>query len=143
MRVLVTGDREWDDRLIIETVIRGLADYDDLTVIEGGARGADRIAGDWAAYAGVDYEEYPAKWSEHGKSAGPIRNRQMLKEGNPDIVVAFHNDLDNSKGTKDMVAAAVKAGVPVYHVRRVNDDLITKQRVEEIIARFTKKSMPT
>ena len=37
----------------------------------------------------------------------------MLDEGKPDLVIAFHNDLPKSKGTKDMVKRAQKADVPV------------------------------
>lgn len=36
----------------------------------------------------------------------------MLDEGKPDYVLAFHNDIFNSKGTKDMLNRAKKAGVP-------------------------------
>jgi len=52
---------------------------------------------------------FPADWSRHGKSAGPIRNRQMLIEGRPDIVVAF----PGGKGTANMIKQAVEAGVKV------------------------------
>lgn len=40
---------------------------------------------------------FPAKWNEHGKAAGPIRNQQMLTEGKPDVVFAFHDDIASSK----------------------------------------------
>ena len=38
----------------------------------------------------------------------------MLVEGKPDIVVAFHNEIENSKGTKNMVNQALKKGLSVY-----------------------------
>jgi argininosuccinate synthase len=38
----------------------------------------------------------------------------MLDHGHPDVVLAFHNDLENSKGTKHMVKIALESGVPVY-----------------------------
>ena len=120
MRILVCGDRDWTDKSIIYSILAGYADYDDLVIIEGEARGADSIAGEWARDGGVDLMPFPAKWDEFGKAAGPIRNQQMLDEGKPELVVAFHNNLEESKGTKDMVERAVKAGVPVYHVRRVS-----------------------
>lgn len=56
---------------------------------------------------------FPAKWKEFGRAAGPIRNQQMLDEGKPELVLAFHDDLENSKGTKDMVGRAMKADLPV------------------------------
>jgi hypothetical protein len=120
MRVLICGDRNWDDGLPIAWIVRALAHGpDESTVIEGEARGADSLAGRSAERQGVPVEKYPADWDAHGKAAGPIRNQQMLDDGRPDIVVAFHDDLDNSRGTGDMVRRATKAGIPVYNIRRV------------------------
>ena len=46
-----------------------------------------------------------------GGAAGAIRNGQMLTEGKPDLVVAFHGNISISKGTKNMVEQATKAGI--------------------------------
>jgi UDP-N-acetylmuramoylalanine-D-glutamate ligase len=54
---------------------------------------------------------YPAKWDLHGKSAGPIRNQQMLDTG-VDLVIAF----PGGKGTAHMVSIAKKAGVKVVEI---------------------------
>lgn len=81
---------------------------DEITIIHGCANGVDTIAGGWAkGYYNI--EEYPAQWDKYGKSAGFIRNKQMLEEGKPDIVIAF----PGGKGTKMMVDLAKKAGVEV------------------------------
>jgi hypothetical protein len=106
----------------VELVLEGLlARNKRLVVIEGQARGADTMAGDWAEEAvesleDVDHWPFPADWEQFGKAAGPIRNRQMLTEGKPDVVIAFHDFIPNSKGTKDMVEIAKEAGVPTYVV---------------------------
>jgi hypothetical protein len=123
VRVLVTGDREWDDYFLLRCVCDGLlARYGErLVIVEGDAKGADRMAGDWAEKNGLTVEngrlrKYPANWTEHHKAAGPIRNREMLKEEEPHLVCAFHNNLwHGSKGTLDMVTIASKAKVPCYH----------------------------
>ena len=57
-------------------------------------------------------ERYPADWDRHGRQAGVIRNRQMITEGNPNLVVAFHADIERSKGTKDMVTASTYNRIP-------------------------------
>lgn len=80
-------------------------------IIAGGAKGADTSAIYWAVINGCPFTEYPADWDKHGKAAGPIRNQQMLDEAKPDLVVAFL--VPNSRGTKDMIARAEKARVPV------------------------------
>lgn len=78
-------------------------------IISGGAKGADSFAIDWAIVNWCQYKEYEADWGKYGKKAGPIRNQQMLDEGNPDLVVAFPTK--NSRGTFDMIRRANKAGV--------------------------------
>lgn len=114
MKILVCGDREWTDRARIFRILEGFLEEKPL-IIHGGCRGADRLAGEVATNLGFKVEVYPADWRKHGKAAGPIRNRQMLDE-HPDIVIAFHNDLKNSKGTKDTVTEAIKRGIPVKYV---------------------------
>lgn len=55
---------------------------------------------------------FPAEWNRLGRTAGPVRNTQMLKEGKPDCALAFHPNLALSKGTKNMVNQLIKAGIP-------------------------------
>ncbi len=59
----------------------------------------------------IEALEFKADWLKEGRAAGPIRNKKMLVEGKPDLVVAFHNDIDASKGTKNMLKQAQKAGI--------------------------------
>ncbi len=39
--------------------------------------------------AGIPVMTFPADREKHGRAAGPIRNKQMLEEGKPDLVAAF------------------------------------------------------
>jgi len=111
-KVLVCGDRNWSDREAICACLRTLQDRGYDIVIEGEARGADRIARDVAKELGFDILKFPADWSRYGRSAGPIRNRQMLDQ-RPDLVLAFHEDIAHSKGTADTVREAQKRGIEV------------------------------
>lgn len=81
----------------------------EIIIIAGGAPGADTVAEEWARENGCLVEVFPADWNTHGKSAGFIRNSQMLKEGKPDLVMAF----PGGKGTRMMCDLAEKAGVRV------------------------------
>jgi len=83
-----------------------------MMVVAGGASGADEIARQWAVERKVDHQILYAKWGLQGKAAGPIRNRRMLSK-KPKEVVAFHENIAESRGTADMVAVARKAGVKV------------------------------
>ena len=73
---------------------------------------------------GVKLHEYPADWARHGKRAGPLRNLRMLHEGRPDLVLAFHDDIENSKGTAHMVTIAQRAGVDVRLIRHVTEPAV-------------------
>jgi hypothetical protein len=111
MRVLICGSRHWTDT---DAVVQEVAMLVPGTVvIHGDAPGADRIAGATAEARGLQVVRFPADWERHGRAAGPIRNRQMLREGKPDLVLAFTADLERSQGTRDMVRQAQRAGVPV------------------------------
>lgn len=85
------------------------------SVISGGATGADYLAERWAKWNGIKTEIYIPNWQKYKKSAGVIRNKQMLEEGKPDVVIAFYNDPSNlSNGTSNMVEISKKAGVTTY-----------------------------
>lgn len=110
VRVLVCGSRNWSKKRTIEKVLSRL---NVQTVIEGEASGADTLAKEVAEENGIPVEGFPAKWDKYGRRAGPIRNQRMIDEGAPDLVLAFHEDFFNSKGTRDMVKKARNAGLPV------------------------------
>ncbi len=85
-------------------------------LIHGAAKGADTLAENWARSRQVNYHGVPAKWDQHGNSAGPIRNEEMLALG-PEGCVAF----PGGTGTADMVERCEKAGVKVWKPRREED----------------------
>lgn len=119
MRVLVCGGRDYDNYDHVRKVLYAFCDEhklaeneykmpDGLTIVHGGARGADLLADQWAVVNWVPIEEYKADWNTHGRAAGPIRNQQMLDTG-VDYVIAF----PGGRGTEHMKKIARKAGVPV------------------------------
>jgi hypothetical protein len=122
VRILICGDRDWKD---LETILYTLsdilveecdsaADWNDVVIIHGDARGADRLGARAAEMLGTAPENilsFPADWNGLGKPTGIIRNRQMLTDGKPDLILAFHNAIDKSRGTRDMLSIAKKAGV--------------------------------
>jgi hypothetical protein len=108
MRVLVCGGRDYDEE---DTLFAALDSLKGVShIIEGGAPGADALAREWAKSRAVPHTSYPADWLKYGRAAGPVRNRQMLREGKPNLVVAFPT---GGPGTKNMIGLAEKAGVPV------------------------------
>jgi hypothetical protein len=113
IRVLVTGGRDYENREAVFKALQAIHEKVRIdTIIHGKARGADALADEWASSAGVTVEAYPAEWNKYGKAAGPIRNREMLLESTPDLVVAF----PGGKGTKNMVDLCKKFDYEVMEV---------------------------
>lgn len=109
-RTLVCGDRDWAFRDPLWAVLRYVAPEE---IVHGDARGADRIAEDWAmADDDVKIWSFPADWGRFGRGAGPIRNRQMARVAKPTFVLAFHDHILKSKGTADMLCVAADANIP-------------------------------
>jgi len=116
MRVLVCGGRDYDDQGEVWSALSDLrARFGRLTVIQGGATGADMLAREWAfRQSSVRLINEPADWQKHGKAAGTIRNQLMVDEYRPELVLAF----PGGRGTADMVRRAKAAGVPVREVQK-------------------------
>jgi hypothetical protein len=109
--IVVTGSREWANFSVLEKV---LAEHRPCRIIEGGARGADRIAREAAMGLGIPVFTCHALWDKYQQAAGPMRNRWML-DMEPDLVLAF--PMDSSVGTIDCINEAKRRGIPVkvYH----------------------------
>lgn len=95
----------------IQLVEHGLDPTRDV-IMHGDAEGADKIGGSVAEKLGFKVVAVAADWHKFGKRAGPIRNQKMLNE-KPDLCLAFHVDIKNSRGTRDMVERCQQAGIPV------------------------------
>ena len=110
MRVLVCGGRDYNDA---DKMARILDDMHAVTpfdsLIYGMARGADDLAKMWATARGIKRLGFPANWEGHGRSAGPIRNKEMIDRGKPDLVIAF----PGGRGTQNMIKQARTANVSV------------------------------
>lgn len=113
MRIVVTGDREWTDYAYIRRVLSEYVSTAEV-LIEGEARGVDSLCRHAALSLGFPPDNimrFPANWEKFHKAAGVIRNQVMIDVGRPDLGLAFHADLENSKGTKDMVKRLLKAKI--------------------------------
>lgn len=131
MRILITGSRDWFDidtiAFALQNVTEGV-DVTDVTVVHGGARGADHAADVSAKRLGFAVEEHPAQWDSCGSGCGPthwryrlnkpycpragyIRNAHMVSLG-ADVCLAFI--LNESKGATMCAKLADDAGIRVH-----------------------------
>ncbi len=116
MRVLICGGRDYSNQTFFNNKLDAIQKERGAftIIIQGGAKGADYLAHLYSAKRGIKEEVYNAEWKMYGKTAGPIRNRRMLYEGKPDLVVAF----PGGAGTTDMKKQARNAGVEVIEFNK-------------------------
>jgi hypothetical protein len=133
MRVIVTGDRNWDaPDLAGEVLGRLLVRYGPVFVIvHGGATGIDRSFAEACDEHGIEQEAHPDRWEEldvpgavirydkrgraYNANSGPARNQEMVAAG-ADMCLAFHRAISASKGPKDCARRAIEAGIPTWLV---------------------------
>jgi len=115
-KIIVAGGRDFTNRSQLHEVCRAYFGPEDQLVC-GMAKGADAMALAWADGQRKRVLEFPADWDKHPKAAGPIRNRKMAQEG--DTLIAFWDG--KSRGTKNMIDEALKAGLEI-HVFRYGED---------------------
>jgi predicted Rossmann-fold nucleotide-binding protein len=105
-------DKAINERALLKQTLDQIHRETPITLlIHGGAMGADHHAVQWAMERNVPRKEFPANWLI-GRQAGPIRNRRMIREGQPDLVVVF----PGGTGTAHLTNEAKLASVPVQTV---------------------------
>ena len=98
MKIGVIGSRGFNDyKLLKDTLDKYLPEA--TVVVSGGARGADSLGERWAKENGLETLIFLPDWDAYGKSAGYIRNADIVK--NSDIIIAFWDGM--SKGTEHSI----------------------------------------
>lgn len=81
MNLIIAGCRDFTDRdFIYEGIDSFINEHGEPDlIIEGGAKGVDRMAYYYAKDNGIPVKVFPADWNKYGRAAGPIRNEEMAK----------------------------------------------------------------
>ena len=79
-------------------------------VLSGDGGNVDRMGALWAERAGLPVDHYPANWAEHGRSAGPRRNKEMAR--NADALILLWDG--KSPGSKSVLEFATCYSLHVY-----------------------------
>jgi pimeloyl-ACP methyl ester carboxylesterase len=104
MRVAIVGSREYPNLADVRQFV--WEQERDTVIVSGGASGVDSVAVAEARRLGMPYEVYLPDWQKHGRSAGAIRNRQIVEAA--DEVAAFWDG--TSRGTAITIEMAKAAG---------------------------------
>lgn len=125
MHILVAGSRSWTDYnkmvKVLDDLIREeqLPFADDVTIVSGGAKGADNLAERYAHEKGYELVVIRADWDKYGRSAGYRRNEEMhkyIEKDNNRFCVCFWDG--QSKGTAHNFDLVKKHNTPLTIIKQ-------------------------
>ena len=120
-KIIIAGSRTFDDyeglvdcldEQILELIEQNDV-TDDIEIVSGGAKGADKLGERYAKEKGYGLKVFKADWNKYGKSAGYRRNEQMAEYA--DAALIFWDG--ESKGSAHMIKLAQNKGLFVRVVR--------------------------
>ena len=112
VRLIVAGSRFAKNECALRERLNELKGSIEV-LISGAALGPDSWGIKWAKENDVPLRVFFPRWSKLGRAAGIVRNKEMLDfalKGNGLLVACWDG---KSRGTKNMISVAKKAGVPV------------------------------
>lgn len=121
--VIIAGSRNFDNFIFLMNCIDFLLEEsEEVTIISGGARGADNLGEQYASMRGIEVMRMPAEWDKYGRSAGYIRNEEMAKVATHCVI--FWDGV--SRGSKHMMDLATKYKLTtrVYKWRNPPDTMV-------------------
>jgi len=113
MKIIIAGSRNFEDgRLLYEKCDEILREIPkkEIHILLGDASGADYIGHRYAIDRQFSYTTFLADWNKFGIAAGPIRNKEMIKEA--DMLIAFWDGV--SRGTRDVIRKAKKQRIKTF-----------------------------
>lgn len=118
--IAIVGSRTFTDYNFAKKKINAIFKKYSITptkIISGGAQGADKVAEQYAHEYKIPIQIMKADWQKFGKSAGPIRNQEIVKL--VDVIIAFWDG--KSRGTKNTIDTAKKLNKQVIVVSGVTE----------------------
>lgn len=131
MKIIIAGGRNFEHYILLKMKMNEILKnvQDEITIISGGAKGADLLGEKYAKEKGYKIKRIEADWdninvagaiiktNNYGKSynanAGPQRNEKMANIS--DALVAFWDGI--SPGTKNMIGLAKTKGLNVRIIK--------------------------
>jgi len=108
--ILVAGSRNFVDAETLAKILTENVGTEDI-IVEGGAKGVDGMARQWAEARDINVVEIKADWEKYGRAAGPKRNDEMTKfiaERGGKALFIWDGE---SKGTKQCISSAIKRNI--------------------------------
>jgi hypothetical protein len=107
-KVIIAGSRDFKDFYTLATTCdKLLSNKENVEIVSGNARGADKLGEQYANLRGYTLKLFKADWDKDGKKAGFIRNEKMASYAN--ALILFWDG--ESKGSKHMLDMAKRNGL--------------------------------
>lgn len=111
MKTIIAGSRSCDKLKILFNAIEKCEFANQITeIVSGGARGADQLGEIFAKRKNIPIKIFEADWLKFGRSAGPIRNKQMAEYADAAIILWD----GKSKGFANMIEEAKKNNLRLF-----------------------------
>lgn len=103
-RLVIVGERGYNNWNEFQAIMDEFEKDHGLpkTIVSGGPHEVDSLGARWAKLHGLELIEFIPEWKKYGKSAGIIRNTDVIKRA--DVVLALPTS--ESRGTRDSVHKA-------------------------------------
>ena len=108
----IVGSRTFNDYDKLKEEVDKFIDENDINVqqfVSGGANGADTLAEIYAKRKELPIIVLKPDWKKHGKSAGYLRNKDIINEATH--CIAFPSK--QGKGTQHSIELAKQKGIPI------------------------------
>lgn len=114
-KVIVAGGRDFSPLDKHRTWLKEkLLEIKAKEVVSGGCTGADKFGEDIAKELNIRIKSFPANWAKYGKSAGPIRNKQMAEYAN--VCILF----PGGRGTASMKDLSIRHGLEIIEYEEIH-----------------------
>ena len=131
MKLAVVGSRSFNDYKLLSQQLHFILKHskiEEVTIVSGGARGADSLAEQYANEHNLMIKVFKPDWETYPKTGGFIRNKQI--EEYSDMCIAFWNGKSN--GTKHTIKLFADAKKPTTIVM-FKEPVISKNAFEEFL----------
>lgn len=110
MKVIIAGGRHFKPSVASGLIISEIFMSNNITeIVSGGAKGADAYGESIAEIEKIPLKVFKADWKAYGKSAGPMRNKEMALYA--DAVILFKGGY----GTANMRKHAIEQGLKILY----------------------------
>lgn len=119
MKTIIAGSRNIapSQKFLEEIITR--CNIEITEIVCGMAKGVDYAGLNYGEMNNIPVKKFPANWEKFGKSAGPVRNREMARYAEACIVIwdGF------SRGSANMIKQAKENKLTLYIFNVTNGDL--------------------